>query len=74
MLNKKAGLPHRATCIKIMRVIRTLVEIKLKRAITLHATERIAPHSGAQCDIWSEKSMTEEEVGEEEGEEGDEKD
>ena len=52
MLNKRAGLPHRATCIKIMRVIRTLVEIKLKRAITVHATARIAPHSGAQCDIW----------------------
>ena len=41
MLNKRAGLPHRATCIKIMRVIRTLVEIKLKRAITVHATARM---------------------------------
>ena len=31
-LNKRAGLPHRGTCIKILRVSRTLVEAKLASA------------------------------------------
>ena len=55
-LNKQAGLPHRATCIKIIHVIRLLVQQKLHRIIKAHAAHRMAPHSGTQCDIWSEKS------------------
>ena len=33
-LNKRAGLPHRGTCIKILRVIRTLVDTKLCHVIS----------------------------------------
>ena len=58
-LNKRAGLPHRGTCIKILRVIRTLVEAKLCHVISVHAKVCIAPHSGTTSDIWSEKSMRE---------------
>lgn len=56
-LNKQAGLPHRGTCIKIIRVIHTLVQTKLHGVIARHATQHAAQHSGSQCDIWSEKSM-----------------
>jgi hypothetical protein len=59
-LNKRAGLPHhshRATYVKIMRTLRTLVQTKLHGIIKEHAKLLIAPHSGSQSDIWSEKSM-----------------
>ena len=56
-LNKRAGLPHRETCIKILHVIRTLVETKLCHVISVHAKVCIAPHSGTTSDIWSERSV-----------------
>lgn len=56
-LNKRAGMPHRATCIKIIGVIRTLVQTKLQCVVSAHARLRHSPHSGMQSDIWSEKSM-----------------
>ena len=40
-----------------MRVIRTLVETKLRHVISVHAKRRIAPHSGTTSDIWSERNM-----------------
>ena len=55
--SEQAGRPtYRATCIKIIHVIRLLVQQKLHRIIKAHAAHRMAPHSGTQCDIWSEKS------------------
>ena len=56
-LNKRSGLPHRNTCIKILGIIRTLVQVKLQAVIAAHAKLRLAPHAGQQSDIWSEKSM-----------------
>jgi len=56
-LNKRADLPHRETCIKILRVIRTLVETKLCHVISVHAKVCIAPRSGTTSDMWSERSM-----------------
>jgi hypothetical protein len=58
-LNESAGLPHRATCIKILGVITTLVKEKLSAVISKHASRWGAPHSGCQSDIWSEKSCRE---------------
>ena len=42
---------------KILSVIRTLVETKLRHVISVHAKVRISPHSGTTSDIWSERSM-----------------
>jgi hypothetical protein len=42
---------------KILSVIRTLVETKLRHVISFHAKVRISPHSGTSSDIWSERSM-----------------
>ena len=58
-LNKAAGLPHRATCLKIIGVIRTLIEQKLHSVILKHIAAFAAPCAGMQSDIWSEKSMRE---------------
>jgi len=58
-LNKRAGLPHLGTCIKILRVIRTFIEAKLCHVISVHAKVCITPHSGTTSDIWLEKSMRE---------------
>ena len=58
-LNPRAGLPHRETCIKILGVIRTLIEGKLGRVIDSHVGLFDAPCVGKQSDIWSEKSMRE---------------
>jgi hypothetical protein len=49
-LNKRAGLPHRATCVKIMRILRTLVETKLHEIIKEHAKLRITPHYNYKYD------------------------
>ena len=32
-LNKRSGLPHRNTCIKILGIIRTLVQVKLQGVV-----------------------------------------
>lgn len=42
---------------KILSVIRTLVETKLRHVISVHAKVRISPHSGTTSDIWSKRSM-----------------
>ena len=55
-LNPAAGLPHRETSIKILRVARTLTDQKLEAAITALRGKVGEPFAGATSDIWSTPS------------------
>ena len=43
-LDPRAGVPCRATCIKILGLIRTLMEAKLLKVVTAHALKFGNPH------------------------------
>eukprot|EP00966_Prymnesium_polylepis_P086277 1997305-Prymnesium_polylepis.1 len=58
-LKKGATLPHRETCVKLMRVIKTLMTTKLARKLLVQKAELGDPHVGAQDDIWSMRNCRE---------------
>ena len=55
-LNPAAGLPHRETCIKILRVLRGLTDQKLQAVLTKHRVKFKEPFAGATSDVWSTPS------------------
>ena len=58
-LKKGSDIPHRATCIKLLRVIRGLMASKLQHSL-LHVLSELGPKAiGAQDDIWSMKNCKE---------------
>ena len=52
----KAAFPHRATCIKILRVLHALTEQKTEVLICKHKQKYPEPCAGATSDIWSTTS------------------
>mmetsp|Transcript_53131 Transcript_53131/g.105625 ORF Transcript_53131/g.105625 Transcript_53131/m.105625 type:complete len:107 (+) Transcript_53131:378-698(+) len=58
-LKPGASIPHRNTCIKIMRVIHGLMGIKLDKALADTKAELGSPYAGAQDDVWSMKNCRE---------------
>ena len=55
-LNPSAGLPHRETSIKILRVMRGLTDQKLEAVLLKHRTKFKEPFAGATSDVWSTPS------------------
>lgn len=58
-LKPGATLPHRETCIKIMRVLKGLMTAKLLRKLDEQKRELGDPMAGAQDDIWSMRNCKE---------------
>lgn len=58
-LKRGASVPHRATVLKIMRVIHGLMGIKLDKMLELMRDTLGEPYAGAQDDIWSMKNCRE---------------
>jgi hypothetical protein len=55
-LNLAAGLPHRETSVKILRIARSLTDQKLEAAISALRDKFGEPFAGSTCDIWSTPS------------------
>ena len=58
-LKPGAGVPHRVTCIKLLRVIKALMTAKLLCALGANKADLGDPNVGAQDDIWSMKNCRE---------------
>ena len=58
-LKPGVGLPHRATCVKIMKVIKMLMSQKLSEELKILVHELGLPCVGAQADIFSLKNCSE---------------
>ena len=58
-LEARAGLPHRETSIKLMKVVKALMMNKLQNVLKLLVSFMGPPYAGGQSDVWSLKSCRE---------------